>query len=295
MSTTVQLHAQPANFQPDANYRRTRTCRAIDEAIALARASGTRVVLVSGPSGSSKTYAARHAAHRLGLPQYLLEISGATTAEDLIDRPWADECRRLVWIEQGLTRAARTGGVVILDEFDLASARLLGRLHSIFDSQGSLRLSSGEEFVPHKDFLVIACCNGLRRDGGGSYSTQSISSAFLGRAVFVAANYLSARDELGIYIQAGYTKDEAQPVRDSLDSLRGMFKRGQLPIPPSIRMGLRVLAARRIGLSSKRAWQLALLDGLDVRLADEVYELIAASSIPATIPPTEADHGTAST
>jgi len=74
-----------------------------------------------------------------------------------------------------------------------------------------------------------------------------------------------------------------------------MFKRGQLPIPPSIRMALRVLAARRIGLSSKRAWQLALLDGLDVRLADEVYELIAASSIPATIPPTEADHGTAST
>jgi MoxR-like ATPase len=278
MSTTIP-HARPANFQPESTYRRTSTCTALDEAITVARATGTRVISVSGPSGSSKTFAARHAAHRLGLPQYLVEISAATTAEDLIDRPWTDEDRRLVWVEQALVRAARTGGVVILDEFDLAPAKLLGRLHGLLDTHGSLRLSSGEELVPHKDFLVIACCNGLRRDVGGIYPVQTISSAFLGRSVFVAADYLSAADEIAIYKNAGYGEREAQIVYSSLESLRVLFHRGVLTIPPSIRVGLRVLAALANGVSSERAWRLVLLDGLDAKTASEVTRCIAAGSV----------------
>ena len=272
------LHARPANFQPASTYIRTATCTALDEAIVVARASGTRLVILSGPSGSSKTFAARHAAHRLGLPQFLVEISAATAAEDLLERPWTTADGRLVWVEQAVLRAAREGAVVVLDEFDLASPKLLGRLHGLFDTHGSVRLASGEEIVPHPDFLVLACCNGLRRDTGGAYSVQLISSAFLGRAVFVAGDFLSEADEVSIYTAAGYAKETATQVYKALYALRGQFKLGAFTVPPSPRMGLRVLAALKSGLSAERAWSLALCDGLDEKAKNVAVTCLSASS-----------------
>jgi MoxR-like ATPase len=152
-------HAQPAQFVPSPSYTRTATCEALDKALRAAKRSGKRLVIVSGPSGSSKTFAARHALGRLGLDQYTVECSGATTTEDLIARPWTNADGRLVWVEQALTRAARLGGAVLLDEFDLVDARVLGRLHSILDCDPRLRLPSGEEFQAHDDFVVVACCS----------------------------------------------------------------------------------------------------------------------------------------
>ena len=243
-------HARPSPFTPSSSYTRTATCGKIDSAVKVAKASGKRLVLVSGPSGSSKTFAARHAAHRLGLPQYTVECSGATTVEDLVARPWTSGEGRLVWVEQAITQAARHGGTVILDEFDLMDPRTLGRLHSVLDCDPRLRSPSGEEMQAHDDFLVIGCCNGLRRDTGGSYTVSSISSALLGRAVFVASDYMDEAEEVGLYVAQGYAAAEAKRVYKSLHGLRTLFRSGVLTIPPSPRLGMAVLAGLAEGLDA---------------------------------------------
>ena len=271
-------HARPAQFTPSAHYTSTKTCVELDRAIGAARRSGKRLVLVSGPSGSSKTFAARHAAARLGLPQYTVECSGATTAEDLIARPWTNAEGKLVWVEQCIVQAARTGGVVILDEFDLMDPRVLGRLHSVLDCDPRVRLPSGEELQAHPDFLVIACCNGLRRDTGGSYTVSAISSALLGRALFVASDYLSEAEEVKLYVAQGYGESDAKRVYRSLQGLRHMFKSGQLQIPPSPRLGMAVLGSMAEGATVEEAWQCALFGGLDAKTADAARRVLAASA-----------------
>lgn len=272
-------HARPAQFAPSAHYTSTKTCTELDRAIGAARRSGKRLVLVSGPSGSSKTFAARHAAARLGLPQYTVECSGATTAEDLIARPWTNGEGKLVWVEQCIVQAARNGGVVILDEFDLMDPRVLGRLHSVLDCDPRVRLPSGEELQAHPDFLVIACCNGLRRDTGGTYTVSAISSALLGRAVFVASDYLSESEEVKLYTAQGYAQAEAVRVYRSLHGLRQMFRSGALAIPPSPRLGMAVLGAMAEGASVDEAWTIALFGGLDQKATDACKRVLAAASV----------------
>lgn len=272
-------HAQPAPFTPSATYTRTATCEALDKALRAAKRSGKRLVIVSGPSGSSKTFAARHALGRLGLPQYTVECSGATTTEDLIARPWTNGEGRLVWVEQALTRAARQGGAVLLDEFDLVDPRVLGRLHSILDCDPRLRLPSGEEFQAHDDFVVVACCNGLRRDTGGAYSVQSISSALLGRAVFVSSDYMTQSDEVRLYTAQGYAAVDAERVYKQLSGLRDLFKRGLLSIPPSPRLGLAVLGALAEGCDDREAWTIALLAGCDAKTRTACEAALAAAVV----------------
>jgi MoxR-like ATPase len=272
-------HAQAAQFVPSPSYTRTATCDALDKALRAAKRSGKRLVIVSGPSGSSKTFAARHALGRLGLDQYTVECSGATTTEDLIARPWTNADGRLVWVEQAMTRAARLGGAVLLDEFDLVDARVLGRLHSILDCDPRLRLPSGEEFQAHDDFLVVACCNGLRRDTGGNYSVQSISSALLGRAVFVSSDYMTQSDEVRLYTAQGYSATRSEQVYKQLSGLRELFKRGQLSIPPSPRLGLAVLGAMAEGCDEREAWTIALLAGCDEKTRKSCEAALAAAVV----------------
>jgi hypothetical protein len=272
-------HARPAEFEPSATYSRTATCDAIDRALKVAKSAGKRLVVVSGPSGSSKTFASRHALHRAGSDQYLVEFSAATTAEDLIERPWTNSEGKLVWVEQAVVRAARTGGAVILDEFDLADPAVVGRLHGILDGSGTVRLASGEELKAHPDFVAIACCNGLRRDTGGSYSVQSISSALLGRAVFVSADYLNEADEVALYVAHGYPAAVAATTYKQLSALRRIFVAGKLSIPPSPRLGLAVLAAiEDCGCTVDQAWEVALLAGLDKKTSEAVQQALAATN-----------------
>jgi MoxR-like ATPase len=276
--SSLTPHARAAAFEPSQTYTQTATCKRLGKAISVARRSGKRLVVVSGPSGSSKTFSARHAIHGQALPQYLVECSGATTVEDLVERPWTNSEGRLVWVEQAIVRAAREGAVVVLDEFDLADPSVVGRLHGIVDIGGTIRLASGEELKAHDDFLVIACCNGLRRDSGGNYSVQTISSALLGRAVFVAADYLTETDEVAIYVAHGYAREASKQVYTALTGLRRAFVAGKIPVPPSPRLGLTVLAGLQCGLDETEAWGLALLDGLDAKARAAAQQSIAAAS-----------------
>ena len=271
-------HARPDVLTAAPGYVRTATCKALDAALKVCDVDGSRAVIVSGPSGSSKTFAARHAALRRDVPVYTAEVSAATTREDLIDRPWVADAGQLGYVEGPVVRAMRDGGTLILDEFDLAHPAVIGALHSALDRDASVRLSSGEQLRAAPGFRAILTCNGLRRDTGGSYSVQSISSALKGRALFVAADYLSEADEVAIYTAAGYDEAKSRALVRYLTEVRALFVSGIIDVPPSPRMGLRVLAALKSGCSSPAAWGMALLDACNKKQAGTVSDKFAALS-----------------
>jgi MoxR-like ATPase len=203
---------------------------------------------------------------------YSAEISDSTTLADLLVRPTVTGPSTLGWSEGPALRAAREGAALILDEFDLASPRLMGGLHSLLDT-GRVRLLSGEVVQAAKGFVCILTCNGLRASKG-RYSTHQISTALSNRCIFLACDYLTKADELAILARYG-TIEQAAIVRDDLEALRVLFEAGTLQHAPSPRMGAAVVAALAAGMSRTEAWGLALLDGLDKAAATEAARCLA--------------------
>ena len=271
---SASYSARPYSGGPSAAFVETTTAKNIRRAMAAAKSADRYLVLVSGPAGSGKTYPALQVALRTGRPVYPFEVSEASTLDDLFLRPWVVGAGAMGWIEGPAVRAAREGGVLLLDECDLASPRLIGGLHGLLEC-GQMRLRSGEWLQAHPDFLVIATCNGLR-NSKGSYSTHAISTAFADRAVFVAADYLSEADETAI-LTSYAPEDIARETCQDLIALRRLFDNGQLRIAPSTRRGAVVASARAAGASRAEAWQMAMVAGLDAATAESVGRLLAAA------------------
>lgn len=272
---SVQGHARPYVGGVDPRFVETSTAKSIARAMKAAKAADRWLVIVSGPAGTGKTFPALQNALRTGSPVYPVEVSEATTLDDLFVRPWTGGAPgTMTWNEGPAVRAAKEGGILLLDECDLASPRLIGGLHGLLES-GQTRLRSGEWLRAHPDFLCIATCNSLR-NSRGSYSTHSISTAFADRAVFVASEYLPEADEVAILSRYG-SAEAARDTRDDLVALRVLFENGGLKVAPSTRRGAVVVAALSAGASRAEAWGLAMVDGLDRKMADEIGRLLAAA------------------
>lgn len=273
VTASIQGAARPYSSGPDARFVETYTAKGIRRAIASAKAADRWLVIVSGPAGTGKTYPSLQIALQTGRPVYPVEVSEATTLDDLFVRPWTTGPATMGWVEGPAVRAAREGGILLLDECDLASPRLIGGLHGLLES-GQTRLRSGEWLQAHPNFLCIATCNSLR-SSKGSYSTHAISTAFADRAVFVASEYLPEADEVAILSRYG-SAEAAKDTREDLVELRKLFDAGQLKIAPSTRRGAVVVAALSAGASRSEAWALAMVGGLDQSSADNVGRKLAA-------------------
>jgi MoxR-like ATPase len=265
-------HARPTPVVPSTHFVKTSTAVALGARLKVAESAGKLAILLSGPSGSGKTYVAEQVLAAQGRTVYSAEISDSTTLADLLVRPTVTGPSTLGWSEGPALRAAREGAALILDEFDLASPRLMGGLHSLLDT-GRVRLLSGEVVQAAKGFVCILTCNGLRASKG-RYSTHQISTALSNRCIFLACDYLTKADELAILARYG-TIEQAAIVRDDLEALRVLFEAGTLQHAPSPRMGAAVVAALAAGMSRTEAWGLALLDGLDKAAATEAARCLA--------------------
>jgi len=265
-------HARPTPVLVSGSFVMTSSAKALQQRLRVAETAGKLAVLMSGPSGSGKTYVAEQVLAAAGRTVYSAEISDSTTLSDLLVRPTVTGPSALGWSEGPALRAAREGAALILDEFDLASPRLMGGLHSLLDT-GRVRLLSGEVVQAARGFVCILTCNGLRASKG-RYSTHQISTALSNRCIFLACDYLSAEDEIAILSKYG-TDAQARIVRGDLEALRVMFEGGTLQHAPSPRMGAAVVAALAAGLSRAEAWALALLDGLDKAAAAEAARALA--------------------
>ena len=156
-------------------------------------------LFITGLSGNGKTHGVEQACAQLNRELVRVNITIETDEEDII-------CGfRLVdgntsWHDGPVVEAMRRGAVLLLDEVDLASNKVLC-LQSILEGKGLLLKKTGTYITPAAGFTVIATANtkGRGSDSGKFIGTNILNEAFLERfAVTFEQDYPTPATEVKI-------------------------------------------------------------------------------------------------
>ena len=136
---------------------------------------------ITGLSGNGKTLAVEQACSQLGRELIRVNITVETDEDDLIGgfRLVGGET---VWHNGPVIEALQRGAVLLLDEIDLASNKILC-LQSILEGKGVFLKKIGKWVAPAKGFQVFATANtkGKGSDDGRFIGTNVLNEAFLER------------------------------------------------------------------------------------------------------------------
>ena len=136
---------------------------------------------ITGLSGNGKTLTVEQACAQLGRELIRVNITVETDEDDLIGgfRLVGGET---VWHNGPVIEALQRGAVLLLDEIDLASNKILC-LQSILEGKGVFLKKIGKWITPAKGFQVFATANtkGKGSDDGRFIGTNVLNEAFLER------------------------------------------------------------------------------------------------------------------
>ena len=136
---------------------------------------------ITGLSGNGKTFGVEQACAQLGRELIRVNITIETDEDDLIGGFRLID-GNTVWHNGPVIEALERGAVLLLDEIDLASNKILC-LQSILEGSGVFLKKIGRYVKPAKGFTVIATANtkGKGSDDGRFIGTNVLNEAFLER------------------------------------------------------------------------------------------------------------------
>ena len=136
---------------------------------------------ITGLSGNGKTFGVEQACAQLGRELVRVNITIETDEDDLLGG------FRLIdgstaWHDGPVIEAMRRGAILLLDEIDLASNKILC-LQSILEGKGLFIKKTGQFIEPAPGFNVVATANtkGKGSDDGRFIGTNVLNEAFLER------------------------------------------------------------------------------------------------------------------
>ena len=138
-------------------------------------------VFITGMSGNGKTYGSQQICAQLGRECITVPITIETDESDLLgDKTLIDG--NVVFAKGPVVDAMERGAVLILDEVDLASNKIMC-LQSIIDGKGVYLKKDNRFVTPAAGFTVIATANtkGKGSDDGRFIGTNVLNEAFLER------------------------------------------------------------------------------------------------------------------
>ena len=138
-------------------------------------------VFITGLSGNGKTFGVEQACAQLGRELIRVNITVETDEDDLIGG-FRLVNGETVWHNGPVIEALERGAVLLLDEIDLASNKILC-LQSILEGKGVFLKKIGEYIKPTAGFTVIATANtkGKGSEDGRFIGTNVLNEAFLER------------------------------------------------------------------------------------------------------------------
>ena len=139
-------------------------------------------VLITGESGNGKSAMVKQACAKNKRAFYRLNITVETDTLDLLGH-YNLVNGNTIWQDSPLVEAARTGGIVLLDEIFAANPARILALQGILEGEPFIVKQTGERIVPASGFNIIATDNS-RGDGSesGKYIGVNIQNfAFLER------------------------------------------------------------------------------------------------------------------
>ena len=221
-------------------------------------------MFITGLSGNGKTHGVEQACAQLKRELVRVNITIETDEDDLVGG------FRLVdgntaWHDGPVVEAMRRGAVLLLDEVDLASNKVLC-LQSILEGKGLLLKKTGTYVKPAPGFTVIATANtkGRGSDSGKFIGTNVLNEAFLERfAVTFEQEYPTPSVEVKILRLASaalgvHESDKFyQNLADWADIIRKTYNEGGIDDVISTRRLVNILKAFAIWGNITKAIELS--------------------------------------
>jgi len=184
-------------------------------------------VFITGLSGNGKTYSVEQACAALGRELIRVNITIETDEDDLIGGFRLVD-GNTVWHNGPIVEALEKGAVLLLDEVDLASNKILC-LQSILEGKGVFLKKIGRYVKPKAGFNIIATANtkGKGSDDGRFVGTNVLNEAFLERfPLTFEQDYPSVVTEAKILSFHCSDKEYVKNLCDWADIIRRTFRDG---------------------------------------------------------------------
>ena len=182
---------------------------------------------ITGLSGNGKTFSVEQACSQLGRELIRVNITIETDEDDLIGG-FRLVNGATVWHNGPVIEALQRGAVLLLDEIDLASNKILC-LQSILEGKGVFLKKIGRWIDPASGFNVIATANtkGKGSDDGRFIGTNVLNEAFLERfPVTFEQEYPTATIEIKILNKLCTDENFCKRLADWADIIRKTFYDG---------------------------------------------------------------------
>ena len=219
---------------------------------------------ITGLSGNGKTFSVEQACAQLGRELIRVNITIETDEDDLIGGFRLID-GNTVWHNGPVIEALERGAVLLLDEIDLASNKILC-LQSILEGIGVFLKKIGRWVSPASGFNVIATANtkGKGSDDGRFIGTNVLNEAFLERfPVTFEQEYPTAATEFKILYKVGVELGLAEVdfykrLADWADIIRKTFYDGGIEEIISTRRLVHIVRAYSIFKDKAKAMQVCL-------------------------------------
>ena len=206
-------------------------------------------VFITGMSGNGKTFSVDQACAQLKRELIRVNITIETDEDDLIGG-FRLVNGETVWHNGPVIEALERGAILLLDEVDLASNKILC-LQSILEGKGVFLKKTGRYVQPAAGFNVIATANtkGKGSDDGRFIGTNVLNEAFLERfALTFEQDYPTAKIEQkileGISLDLGLEDREfCENLANWADIIRKTFKDGGIDEVISTRRLVHIIRA----------------------------------------------------
>ena len=207
---------------------------------------------ITGLSGNGKTFSVEQACAALNRELIRVNITIETDEDDLIGG-FRLVNGETVWHNGPVIEALERGAVLLLDEVDLASNKILC-LQSVLEGKGIFLKKTGRYVQPAKGFNIIATANtkGKGSDDGRFIGTNVLNEAFLERfALTFEQEYPTPATETKILLRVAaslgkHDEEFCTNLANWADIIRKTFKDGGIDEVISTRRLVHIIRAYAI-------------------------------------------------
>ena len=219
---------------------------------------------ITGLSGNGKTFSVEQACAQLGRELIRVNITIETDEDDLIGGFRLVD-GATVWHNGPVIEALERGAILLLDEIDLASNKILC-LQSVLEGNGIFLKKIGRFVKPARGFNVLATANtkGKGSDDGRFIGTNVLNEAFLERfPVTFEQDYPTVNNEVKILLAVSKTlgkvdEDFCKRLVDWADIIRKTFYDGGIEDIISTRRLVHIIRAYSIFKDKAKAMKVCI-------------------------------------
>ena len=240
-------------------------------------------IFITGLSGNGKTLMVEQVCAKLKRECYRVNITRQTDEDDLLGG-FRLINGNTVWQDGPVVSAMKNGGVLLLDEVDLASANIMC-LQPVLEGKGVFLKKIGQWVVPSDGFTVFATANtkGKGSDDGRFVGTAIMNEAFLDRfPITMEQPYATRATEKKILTKAGCDDiDFADNLTKWAEIIRKTFYEGGIDEVVSTRRLVNIVEAFNIFGDKRQALTLCMsrFDDLTRKSLTDLYEKVDADVV----------------